>query len=199
MPPRLSSTQQATLFRSAGLGNLANEKKPATSGSFSSLTASPAGTGRGSDKVEISKLARQANAAALQQNAPTANSQTTTATSTATNQNSAPVAEPELTREQTTAIGDKIAGMVQSGASQAEIDQAVQEQTATFKQENAAAALQQNAPTANSQNTPTAPANNQAVPASGANSQNLSALGLQNQIADLIVTQSRGSILDFFA
>ena len=94
MPPRLSSAQQATLFRSAGLGNLANGKKPATSGSFSALTTAPKGTGGAFDKVEISKVARQASTAtALQQNAPTAKNQTTTAASTPTNQNSAPSAE----------------------------------------------------------------------------------------------------------
>ena len=131
--------------------------------------------------MQISNAARKASTAA-QQNSPTA-----------ANPNKPTAANADLTREQATAIGNRIAGMFQSGASQDSITQAVEEQTAAFRQENAAATQQKRESEANNPTTPTNPANSQASPTSRANPENLAESGLQKQITDLISTHALSS------
>ena len=131
--------------------------------------------------MQISNAARKASTAA-QQNSPTA-----------ANPNSPAAANADLTREQATAIGNRIAGMFQSGVSQGSITQAIEEQAAAFRQENAAAAQQKKESEANNPNTPTNSANAQASPTSRDNPQDLLGISLQRQISDLIFTHTMSS------
>ena len=186
MPRQLSSTQQSNLSGSAGSQRQRGRQRAANSRGASSAAPSPGRTPRRSDRVEISNAARKASATAQQNTATVTSTNTAQATST----NAATAANPDLTREQATAIGNRIAGMFQSGASQDSITQAVEEQTAAFRQENAAATQQKRESEANNPTTPTNPANSQASPTSRANPENLAESGLQKQITDLISTHA---------
>ena len=181
MPRQLSSAQQSNLLGSAGSQSQRGRQRSANSRGAASAAPPPGRTPRRSDRVQISNAARKASTAA-QQNSPTT-----------ANANNPTTANADLTREQATAIGNRIAGMFQRGVSQGSITQAIEEQAAAFRQENAAAAQQKKEPEANTPKTPTNSANAQTSPTSRDNSQDSLAINLQKQISDLIFTHTMSS------